>query len=242
VKILLVDDVPMYVELLREPLAHRGYAPVVATSAAEARAIATAHAPHLAFVDLHMPGEPGDRLCRALLASGLFVVVMGTRGRDDDRHRAEEAGCHLFLSKPVRPAEALAAAERFLRVGARQPRVPLRVEVRWEAAGAAGVGQAANVSRGGLFVATPRPAAAGSRVVLEFRLPLDRGAVLRLPARVCWVSDRRTAGADTEPGMGLAFDALAPEALAALDRFVDRSLSAVRVGAARPAAAARPLS
>jgi uncharacterized protein (TIGR02266 family) len=242
VKILLVDDVPMYVELLREPLAQRGYAPVVATSAAEARAVATAHAPRLAIVDLHMPGDPGDRLCRELLASGMSVVVMGTGGRDDDRRRAEEAGCHLFLSKPVRPAEVLAAAERFLRVGARQPRVPLRVEVRWEAPGAAGVGQAANVSRGGLFVATPRPPATGSPVVLEFRLPLDRAGVLRVPARVCWVRDGRTAGADTEPGMGLAFDALAPGEQAALERFVDRSLSAGRVGAARSAAAARPLS
>lgn len=237
-KILVVDDVPMYVELLREPLAGAGYEPVVATSAAEARQALARHEPRLVFLDLHMPGEPGDVLCREMTAAGGAnappVVMMGVGGRDDDRRRCEQAGCRAFLAKPVRPAVLLETAARFLKVGERQPRVPLRVPVLCLGLGLRRVVQAANLSAGGLFVTTSRPLPAGTRLVLEFRLPLDTTETpLRLSGEVCWSVEGALARAGIEPGMGVRFEAVDPAAQAAIDRFIRRSLAAARVAATR---------
>ncbi|HEX7127048.1 MAG TPA: response regulator [Thermodesulfobacteriota bacterium] len=245
-KILLVDDVPIYLEMLREPLAGGGFSPIVATSAAEARAALARHRPRLAVVDLHMPDEPGDRLCRELKAATPppAVVLMGIRGREEDRRRSEAAGCDDFLVKPIRPAAILAAAKRFLRVPERRPRVPLRVPVLFESGGRMRLARVTNLSSGGLFLATGEPLPRGTAVTLELRLPLDRSDTpLRLSARVSWTTDEVAAPPDIEgprePGMGLAFERLGEASQAAVDRFVARMLAAGSLGATRVVATAR---
>lgn len=241
-KILLVDDVPMYVELLREPLAQGGYSPVVATSAAEAREGLARHQPRLVFLDLRMPDEDGDRLCREIKAGAagarVPVVMTGVGGRDDERRLCEQAGCDAFLAKPVRPAVALGTVARFLRVRERSPRVPLRVPVLCEGLGLTRLVEAVNVSNGGLFVATSRPLPPGTTVTVEFRLPLDRAdAPLRVRGRVCWINGAPQFRQDTPVGMAVRFDPLAPGVQAAVDRFVGRSLAAGRAAPRRPLAA-----
>ncbi len=245
-KILLVDDVPMYVEMLREPLAGGGFSPIVATSAAEARAAFVRHRPRLAIVDLHMPDAPGDRLCREMKASAEppAVILLGIAGREEDRRRAHAAGCDGFLVKPARPDALLAAATRFLRVGERRPRVALRVPVLFESAGRMHLAQATNVSSGGLFLATAEPLPRGTAVTLELRLPLDRNDTpLRLSARVSWTRDDPASPLDLEapgePGMGLAFERLGEASQAAIDRFVARMLAAASLGSTRVVATAR---
>ena len=237
-KILVVDDVPMYVEVLREPLAHAGYEPVVATSAAEARHALARHEPRLVFLDLHMPGEPGDRLCKDITTAGggdgPAVVMMGVGGRDDDRRRCEAAGCQAFLPKPVRPSVALATAAQYLKVGERNPRVPLRVPVVCQGLGLRRVVHGVNLSAAGLFVSTSRPLPPGTRLVLEFRLPLETGETpVRLEGEVSWSVDRTPLGTGPGPGMGVRFEGVDPTTQSAIDRFIRRSLAAARVAAAR---------
>ncbi len=241
-KILLVDDVPMYVELLREPLAWRGYSPVVATSATEGREEFARHQPRLVFLDLRMPDEDGDRLCREIKAgaadAAVPVVMTGVGGREDERRRCEQAGCDAFLAKPVRPAVALGTVARFLRIRERSPRVPLRVPVLCEGLGLTRLVEAVNVSSGGLFVATSRPLPPGTRVTVEFRLPLHRAdAPLRVRGRVCWINGAPQFRQDAPVGMAVRFDALEPAVQAAVDRFVGRSLAADRVAPGRLVAA-----
>lgn len=250
-KILVVDDVPMYVEMLREPLARAGFSPVVATSAAEARVALAQHRPRLALIDLHMPGDPGDRLCRELKAApgAPAVVVLGVGGREEDRRRAEAAFADAFLEKPVRPDALLAAVTRFLRVRERRPRVALRVPVICEAAGFRRTAQATNLSSGGLFLATADPLLRGTPVTLELRLPLEpSGTPLRVEARVSWTTAEAGPRLDPEEdrppeaGMGVEFTPLSDEVRAAVERFVARSLAAARVGLPRfagPAAGSR---
>lgn len=246
-KILLVDDVPMYVELLREPLAGGGFSPVVATSAAEARVAFARHRPRLAIVDLDMPGEPGDRLCREMKAAGAAaptVLLMGVGGREEDRRRAEAAGCDGFLEKPVRPQVLVDAATRFLGVSERRPRVTLRVPVLYHWAGRSRIAQATNVSSGGLFLSTRDLLPPGTGVTLELRLPLERtDEPLKLAARVSWTTDEPGRHDVDDPqarGMGLEFAGLSEEARAAVERFVARSLAAARVATTRFAASRSP--
>jgi Tfp pilus assembly protein PilZ len=56
----------------------------------------------------------------------------------------------------------------------------------------------ANMARGGVFVATPEPAAVGARVTLRFRLVSTLAC--EASGRVAWRSDARV------PGFGVAFE------------------------------------
>jgi Tfp pilus assembly protein PilZ len=77
-----------------------------------------------------------------------------------------------------------------------------------------------NVSRGGVFVTTTEPLAAGRRVLVELTLPDGRG--FDSVGRVSWVQrsvgpDERSEPTDAE-GVGIEFLGARPGDLAALDR------------------------
>jgi uncharacterized protein (TIGR02266 family) len=86
------------------------------------------------------------------------------------------------------------------------PRVPILVrETRCIAGMEVFFGQAINISRGGLFIATsaPKKRKAGETFEIEFELPgCDR--VFRCQARVMWIRSFRRDKSAT-PGFGLQF-------------------------------------
>ena len=70
--ILVVDDDPPIVTLMRALLREFGFDPVTATSGAEAIEIARAHPPALVLLDKNMPGMNGADVARALRADPAF--------------------------------------------------------------------------------------------------------------------------------------------------------------------------
>jgi Tfp pilus assembly protein PilZ len=88
----------------------------------------------------------------------------------------------------------------------------------------------ANLSRGGAFVRSWEPLAAGRRVLVEVDLPDT--PPLRLVARVAWTRRRivpqKAAAAEHEPGYGVEFVSVTRRELAALDRFLEGALPTSR--------------
>jgi uncharacterized protein (TIGR02266 family) len=83
-------------------------------------------------------------------------------------------------------------------------RVPLAIEVEYRTAGAFLVSYSSNLSKGGIFLDTPTPAAEGTELTLRFTIPPSE--VLEVLGRVKWV---RSAAADGQPaGMGVEFEHL----------------------------------
>jgi len=70
--ILVVDDDPPIVTLMRALLREFGFDPLTATSGAEAIEIARAHPPALVLLDKNMPGMNGADVARALRADPAF--------------------------------------------------------------------------------------------------------------------------------------------------------------------------
>jgi len=101
VRVLLVDDQPMFVEALRALLETDGRVDVIATAAngADALDLARSARPDVALVDLTLPGLDGVETTRRLVEGmpGLRVVVLS--GRSDDAHAALAAGATRFLAK-----------------------------------------------------------------------------------------------------------------------------------------------
>jgi CheY-like chemotaxis protein len=103
--ILVVDDHPQNLKLVRLVLAAEGHNVTTAASADEALRAIDAHAPALILMDLQMPGMDGLELTRRLRTdpaqSGTVIIALTAYAMRGDRERALAAGCDGYMAKPI---------------------------------------------------------------------------------------------------------------------------------------------
>ena len=103
IRVLLVDDEPMFLEALHALLERDGRVEVVgaAADAAHALELADETLPDVALVDLALPGMDGFELTRRLRSSDREVRVLAVSGLSHERDatRALDAGASAFLLK-----------------------------------------------------------------------------------------------------------------------------------------------
>lgn len=97
-------------------------------------------------------------------------------------------------------------------------RLPAEVEVDVHGDTNFYTGFSANISEGGVFIATYRPQAIGDRLRVRLRLP-NREGLVEATVEVRWLrgNDRDF---DSKPGFGAAFVELSPDARSAIEDFV----------------------
>ena len=117
-RILLVDDEPTNLDILRETLAGPDYRLFVARSGEEALRVAPRARPLIILLDVVMPGIDGYETCRRLKADpetrDAAVIFVSALNDPKDRVRGFEAGAVDFISKPVQPEEVIARVNTHL--------------------------------------------------------------------------------------------------------------------------------
>jgi len=125
--ILVVDDEPANVALLRKLLTHQGYAVVEAVDGPSALAAIEEHEPQLVCLDVMMPEMDGIEVCQRLRAqparAGLPILLLTALDRPADKARGLQAGANDFLSKPFDEHELAARLRSLLRTKALQDRL-----------------------------------------------------------------------------------------------------------------------
>lgn len=118
--ILLVDDDPAILRLLRYWLELAGYEVITAQDGNEAKAAIETRCPQVIITDWEMPDVDGPELCRWVRSQSLphyvYVLFLTVRSGLEDLVRGLEAGADDFLKKPIDKDELLARLRSARRV------------------------------------------------------------------------------------------------------------------------------
>ena len=119
-KILVVDDDPNVVELVRLYLERDGHEVLTANDGVTGLEMAREEQPDLIVLDLMMPRMDGMEVCRTLRAeSSVPVIMLTAMVEEDNRLAGLDLGADDYVTKPFSPRELAARVRAVLRRTAR---------------------------------------------------------------------------------------------------------------------------
>jgi DNA-binding response OmpR family regulator len=122
-RVLVVDDDPQVLKLLRVNFELEGYDVLTATNGEEALELVGRDSPDAVVCDVMMPGIDGLEVVRRLRAqpdtAGLPLVVVSAKAQRADVSYGLELGADAYVTKPFDPSELLAVVAELL---AKRPR------------------------------------------------------------------------------------------------------------------------
>ncbi len=109
--ILIVEDEPKNLKLVRDLLQVSGYKTIEATDGKQGVALARARKPDLILMDIMMPVIDGLEATRILKADAttmnIPVIALTSHVMKGDKERILQAGCDGYLAKPLDIQELL---------------------------------------------------------------------------------------------------------------------------------------
>jgi CheY-like chemotaxis protein len=116
-KILIVDDEPKNLKLLKDVLEITGYTILVAGNGREAIETALLHRPDLILMDLHLPVMDGMSATKILKnnpdTSDIPVLVLSGSGPVDNI-RMDKTGCDGYITKPFNLGDLRSKIQEYL--------------------------------------------------------------------------------------------------------------------------------
>ena len=117
--ILIVEDEPPLIEVLRYNLESAGFATLVATDGEDALLLAAEETPNLIVLDWMLPKLSGIDVCRRLreakATKTVPIIMLTARGEEGDKISGLDAGADDYVVKPFSPSELIARVRAVLR-------------------------------------------------------------------------------------------------------------------------------
>jgi two-component system cell cycle response regulator DivK len=108
-KILIVEDDPRSLKMIRMTLRPYGYSLLEATDGEEALKVARSDKPDLIIMDLRLPKVSGLEVTRQLRQMSDFnhiaIIAITAYAMKGDKEKAISAGCDAYLAKPINTRE-----------------------------------------------------------------------------------------------------------------------------------------
>jgi len=119
-RVLVVDDHPPTVRLIQNALEQEGFSVIAATNGAECLIAVHQDSPDVVILDVIMPVMDGLQTLRVLreneATKALPVIVLSVRDSDQDVLDGWRIGADLYLTKPFKLDDLLAAVKRIIQV------------------------------------------------------------------------------------------------------------------------------
>lgn len=118
-RILVVDDEPDLLELVRFNLSQSGFDVETSDSGRDGLARVRENAPDLLVLDLMLPDLPGTEVCRQIRSDpklrDMPIVMLTARSEEVDRVVGFELGADDYVTKPFSPRELTLRVQAILR-------------------------------------------------------------------------------------------------------------------------------
>ena len=122
--VLVVDDHPPTVRLIRKALQNEGLRVTAARNGAECLLAIQGDPPDLVILDVIMPVMDGFQTLRVLRereeTKRLPVVILSIRSDDHDVLKGLSTGADVYVTKPFKMEEVVLAVRRLLQIGEEQ--------------------------------------------------------------------------------------------------------------------------
>jgi two-component system, OmpR family, KDP operon response regulator KdpE len=114
--VLVVDDEPQILRVMRASLPVRGYEVITASSGEEALTQLRKHVADVVILDLVMPEMSGLEVCRRIREfSSVPIIVLSAKGSEGDKVAALDLGADDYVTKPFGMDELMARVRAVLR-------------------------------------------------------------------------------------------------------------------------------
>ena len=108
-KVLIIEDDPNIVDLVRSNLAVRGFDTVLSIDGSKVLTLLDTEEPDMVLLDLMLPEADGFELCRQIRErSPVAIIVVSARGGERDKVTALNMGADDYMTKPFGIEELLA--------------------------------------------------------------------------------------------------------------------------------------
>lgn len=111
-KILVIDDLPENVFMLRDRLEHEGYEVITAYDGRSGIEKAKSELPDLILLDVMMPDITGIEVCKTLVVdkktSGIPIILVTAKSDAEDTKEGLEAGAFDYIKKPINRIDLVA--------------------------------------------------------------------------------------------------------------------------------------
>lgn len=118
-KILIIDDEPHIVELIRYNLEGAGFETFQAYNGNQGLALAQTEVPDLVLLDLMLPGIDGLEVCRQLRSDerlkSIPIIMLTAKSAEMDKILGLELGADDYITKPFSVRELIARVKALLR-------------------------------------------------------------------------------------------------------------------------------
>ncbi len=156
-KVLLVDDVRLFLQLEETFFKRTGCKVLTANSGKDAIDKAGRDKPDLILLDYLMPDINGDEVCRLLKGSDetrhIPIIIVSTSAKKEDIAKCFEAGADDYVTKPINPNDVLNRAAQMMNIPYRlHRRLSVNFRVVGEMPSQTFFGYSKNLSQSGILI------------------------------------------------------------------------------------------
>jgi len=211
-KILLVDDVKLFLEMQKGLLDSSYVQLFTAANGLEALSVARQEAPDLIITDNHMPIMDGITCCQEIRKDPQLkhipVIIISNATNDSDKQKYLSMGFNDIIPKPIDSKLYLATIRKYIAaVERRGARLPFSVAATITTKTGIHNAQTIDISMKGLQLSSQLSPLQNDQIEISFNLP-GSDSLLEVVARVAWVKPVNQGTSGSRSAFGVEITAI----------------------------------